>query len=236
MRKLFAVAVVLASAVAFAQEIGTEINPVTPGSGATPTPADNPYATPPPPPPPPQQQKQGYQYRPSGQKAPGFEGPKASAAGGDFGIRANFTASGSTVVTGTGLALSIGAPSVGVSFWATDEAALNFDLGFGIAISDRGSPPVALSATVGLDYHFRTPGVALRPIFSAAASFNMVLAGSGDPNIGISVQLGGGAAYFFSPSFSLTGKLLVSVPIQFSPAFQIAFFSLTPGVGASWYF
>ncbi|GMU59661.1 MAG: hypothetical protein AMXMBFR34_14240 [Myxococcaceae bacterium] len=234
MKKSFAVAVVLVGAVAFAQEIGTEITPVTPGPAATPAPADNPYATQPPPPPPPQQ-KQGYQYRPGGQKAPTFEGPKVSASSGDFGIRAGFTATGSTAVSGTGVSLSIGAPSVGVSFWASDEAALNFDLGFGIAIPERGDPPVALSATIGLDYHFRTPGVALRPLFAAAASFNMLLVG-GNANVGISVQLGGGAAYFFSPNFSLTGKLLVSVPMQFSPSFQIAFFSLTPGVGASWYF
>lgn len=242
MKKLFAVAVVLVSAVAFAQEIGTEITPVTPSSGATtPAPADNPYAQPnqgtqaqPQQQP---QQKQGYQYRPSGQKAntPTFEGPKVSAASGDFGIRAGFGASGSTSVSGTGTALSIGAPSVGISFWATDEAALNFDLGFGMAIPERGDPPVALMAKVGLDYHFRNPGVALRPLFAVAASFNMLLVG-GNANIGVSAELGGGAAYFFSPSFSLTGKLMLSVPMVFSPSFSIAFFTLTPGVAASWYF
>lgn len=242
MKKLFAVAVVLVSAVAFAQEIGTEITPVTPSSGATtPAPADNPYAQPnqgtqtqPQQQP---QQKQGYQYRPSGQKAntPTFEGPKVSAASGDFGIRAGFGASGSTSVSGTGTALSIGAPSVGISYWATDEAALNFDLGFGVAIPERGDPPVALMAKIGLDYHFRNPGVALRPLFAVAASFNMLLVG-GNANIGVSAELGGGAAYFFSPSFSLTGKLMLSVPMVFSPNFSIAFFTLTPGVAASWYF
>lgn len=242
MKKLFAVAVALVSAVAFAQEIGTEITPVTPSSGATtPAPADNPYAQPnqgtqaqPTQQP---QQKQGYQYRPSGQKAntPSFEGPKVSAASGDFGIRAGFGASGSTSVSGTGTNLSVGAPSVGISFWATDEAALNFDLGFGIAIPERGDPPVALMAKVGLDYHFRNPGVALRPLFAVAASFNMLLVGS-NASIGVSAELGGGAAYFFSPSFSLTGKLMLSVPMVFSPNFSIAFFTLTPGVAASWYF
>jgi hypothetical protein len=242
-KKVLAVAVVLVSAAAFAQEIGTEINPVTPGSGVntpppTPAPADNPYAQPGQTQPQQQpQQKQGYQYKPAGQKSgtPTFEGPKLTAASGDFGIRAGFGPSGTTAVTGTGLTLSIGAPAVGISYWATDDAALNFDIGFGMAIPERGDPPVALSATVGLDYHFRNPGVALRPLFAVAASFNMLLVG-GNANIGVGVQLGGGAAYFFTPSFSLTGKLLLSVPMQFSPSFQIAFFTLTPGIGASWYF
>lgn len=242
MKKLFAVAVVLVSAVAFAQEIGTEITPVTPSSGAsTPAPADNPYAQPnqgtttqPAQQP---QQKQGYQYRPSGQKAntPSFEGPKMSAGSGDFGIRASFGASGSASVSGSGSTVSLGAPAVGISFWATDEAALNFDLGFGLAIPERGDPPVALMAKVGLDYHFRNPGLALRPLFAVAASFNMLLVG-GNASIGVSAELGGGAAYFFSPSFSLTGKLMLSVPMTFSPGFSIAFFTLTPGVAASWYF
>lgn len=242
MKKFLAVAVVLVGAAAFAQEIGTEINPVTPGSGVssqpnTPSPADNPYAQPGQQPQQQPQQKQGYQYKPSGQKsaAPTFEGPKVSAAAGDFGIRAGFLASGTTSVSGSGLTLSIGAPAVGISYWATDDAALTLDLGFGMAIPDRGDPPVALSATLGLDYHFRNPGVALRPIFAAAVSFNMLLVG-GNATIGMSAQLGGGAAYFFSPSFSLTGKLLLSVPMSFSPSFSIAFFTLTPGIGAAWYF
>lgn len=48
-KKVFAVAVALVGVGAFAQEIGTEISPVTPGLAATPTPANNPYATQPPP-------------------------------------------------------------------------------------------------------------------------------------------------------------------------------------------
>ncbi|MEW6434189.1 MAG: hypothetical protein AB1730_22030 [Myxococcota bacterium] len=240
MKKRLAVAVMFVSALSFAQEIGTEITPVTPNSSATtPAPADNPYAQPNQgqPPQQPQQQKQGYQYRPSGQKAdtPSFEGPRVSAAAGDFGIRAGFGASGSTSVSGSGATLSIGAPAVGISYWATDEAALSFDLGFGMAIPERGDPPVALLAKVGLDYHFRNPGLALRPLFAVAASFNMLLVG-GNATIGVSAELGGGAAYFFSPSFSITGKLLLSVPMTFSPNFSIAFFTLTPGVAASWYF
>jgi hypothetical protein len=239
-KKRLAVAVMFVSALSFAQEIGTEITPVTPNSSATtPAPADNPYAQPNQgqPPQQPQQQKQGYQYRPSGQKAdtPSFEGPRVSAAAGDFGIRAGFGASGSTSVSGSGATLSIGAPAVGISYWATDEAALSFDLGFGMAIPERGDPPVALLAKVGLDYHFRNPGLALRPLFAVAASFNMLLVG-GNATIGVSAELGGGAAYFFSPSFSITGKLLLSVPMTFSPNFSIAFFTLTPGVAASWYF
>jgi hypothetical protein len=131
--------------------------------------------------------------------------------------------------------VSIAAPAVGVSFWVSDGAALNLDVGFGLALLDRGDPPVAIAATLGLDYHFRAPTRALRPLFSIAAAFDMLLAG-GSSRIGVSAQVGAGAAYFFAPSFSLTGKLLLAIPVSVSPTFSLAFFTLTPGVVASWYF
>ncbi len=224
MKKLLAVIVLVLGAVASAQEIGTEIAPSTPGSVA-------PQGQP--------QQKSGYVYRPSGQRAngPSFEGPKLSAGSGDVGIRAGFTASGPTTVSGTGSGTGVFVPTplVGLSFWAADGAALNVDLGFGMVIPERGDPPLAFTVKLGLDYHFRNPGAALRPLFAVAAAFNMTLVG-GNALIGASAEVGGGAAYFFSPSFSLTGKLLVSVPMVLSPSFSLAIFTLTPGLSASWYF
>jgi hypothetical protein len=239
-KKWSAVAVALLSAVALAQEIGTEVSPVTPGSeDSTPAPAEDPYAQPT------QgtqlQQKPAQQYRRSGH-TPTFEGPRVSAASGDFGIRAGFLESGWASVSptgrpGTGRVVAVNAPSVGISYFATDEAALNFDLGFGMANPENGDPPVALLAKLGLHYHFRNPGVALRPLIAVATSFRLdMLLVSGNANIGIAVELGRGVAYFFSPNFSLTGKLLFAVPMVFSPSFAMGFFTLTPGVVACWYF
>lgn len=242
MKKLFALVTVV-STVAFAQEIGTEISPVTPEPSPTvrqpeyTQPADNPYAQPQQPQPAAQPQRSsGYQYRPAGKRPsePSYEGPKQSAGEGDFGIRGGFGPSGSTSVA-AGATVSLGAPFVGISYWATDQATLNIDLGFGIGLGGRGAVPVALGAKLGLDYHGRNPGASLRPLFALGASFNMTLVGS-SAAVAISAEIGGGAAYFFSPSFSLTGKLLLSVPMTVSPGFSIAFFSLSPGMTASWYF
>lgn len=244
MKKLAFAVVVLVGSVAFAQEIGTEITPVTPGSGVQ-QPNENPYAQPNQG----QQQQQpkqgdqkqgtGYTYKPRGQGSkaePTFEGPKVSAAGGDFGIRAGFGASGATSVpTGTGATGGVAAPTVGIAFMGTDNVKLLADIGFGMAVVGS-NVPFALGVTVGIDYLARNPGDALRPLFHFGASFNLASAGS-TVGIGFGAQVGGGAEYFFSPHFSVNGRLLISVPMSVAnDNFILGIFTLTPGVGATWYF
>ncbi len=232
MKQLALALVVLVSASALAQEIGTEITPTTPNSGVqNPPPNDPPKSG-------------GYVYKPKGAAengnanaaAPGtptFAGPKVSAASGDFGIRAGFGSSGSVgLPAGSGSSASVTAPTVGIAYFASDSFKLLVDLGFGMALLGS-SALLALSATIGFDYLFRTPGDVMRPFFHFGGSFNM--AGSSSFSIGASAQLGFGAEYFFNPAFSVNGRLLLGVPLALSPNFVLGIFTVTPGVGATWY-
>jgi hypothetical protein len=238
MKQLSLVLSFLVAGHAFAQEIGTEITPTTPNSGVQQQqqqpqnpPPSNTNSNPPP-------ANSGYTYKPKGSEnssspaAKTFEGPKVSAASGDFGIRAGFGSSGSIAIP-SGSGATVAAPTVGIAYFAADSFKLLIDLGFGMAITG-GSPLLALSASVGFDYLFRTPGDALRPFFHFSGSFNM--AGSSSFNFGFGAALGFGAEYFFNPSFSVNGRLLLSVPMAINGDFQLGLFLVTPGVGATWYF
>ncbi|MFZ5440767.1 MAG: hypothetical protein ACOZQL_12220 [Myxococcota bacterium] len=231
MRIALVVAVLVAGA-AFAQEIGTEITPVTPSSGVNPQPTSSTPATSSQP----EQKSSGYTYKPKGAKEeakPTWEGTRLSASSGDFGVRAGFGASGSISLPTTARGSSVAAPSVGISYLATDGFKLLVDLGAGFAMVGS-NVLLALNATVGFDYLFRTPADALRPFFHFAGFFNM--AGSSSFDIGFGAQLGFGAEYFFNPAFSVNGRLLLAVPMAVSGEFTLGIFTVTPGVGATWYF
>jgi hypothetical protein len=229
---LFAVTFALASA-AFAQEIGTEITPTTPTSGSTQQ--QQPQQQPQPDP----QQRGGYVYKPKGAKeetasAPSFTGTKVSASSGDFGVRAGF---GQALVIGlptiTG-ASALPTSSLGISFFAGDNFKLLVDLGFGLLIVNDVLWNVGLN--LGFDYLFRSPGDALRPFFHLGAGFGIASVGGG-LGINFGAQLGFGAEYFFNPSFSVNGRLLIAAPMALQGSnFLIGIFSFTPGVGATWYF
>lgn len=224
-----------------AQEIGTEITPVTPASGAeTPPPEPQPTT-----PPPSQPKPGGYVYRPQGKggstssstpAAPTWTGPKLSAASGDLGLRAGFGASGSLSIPSSSAAVSAySAPTVGIAYFGSDSFKLLFDLGVGFGLNS-GQTFFGASALLGFDYLFRTPGDALRPFFHLAGTFNLATAGS-DPIIGFGAQLGFGAEYFLNPSFSLSGRMLIAVPMAVPGGdFVLGVFTVTPGVGATWYF
>ncbi|MBL8911127.1 MAG: hypothetical protein JNM17_10580 [Archangium sp.] len=242
MKKLALVCAVLVGSTSFAQEIGTEINPVTPSSGNNTnnnnnsnnannnansnnsnTNSNNANSG-----------NSTYKPKPKeGEKT--FEGQAVAAQGGAFGIRAGFGASGSTSVpTTSATASALAAPTVGIAFMATDSFKLLVDLGFGMGLV--GSNVVfALGTTVGFDFMFRTPGDALRPFFHGGANFNLVAASS-NPAISFGAQLGFGAEYFFSPSFSINGRLMLAVPMALAGSnFILGIFTVTPGVGATWY-
>jgi hypothetical protein len=235
---------VLAALSVSAQEIGTEIQPAaTPSSGVRPaSPNDNPYApqtTPPTTSPvsasPPANASTGAQHRGGAAPAAAIpDGAKLSAGAGAFGIRAGFGGGEVSIPTGAGTTLT--APTVGLSIFASDDFTLLIDAGFGLAVTANGSTPVAFGLGLGFDYHFRTVLQALRPLFTLGASFNMLLV-NGNSTAGVSVNVGGGAEYFLSPSFSLIGKITAAVPMSFPNGnFTLGLFTFTPGVGAAWYF
>jgi hypothetical protein len=223
-----------------------------------PQPAPQPQAQP--------QQTGGYVYRPQGQKAspaaatanntanstaastasgtraePTFLGPKVSASAGDFGIRAGFGASGAVGLPSgsstTTTTATVSSPSVGISYFATDGFKLIFDAGFGLAlVASSGAALWALSANLGFDYLFRSPADALRPLLHFAAQFSMA-GSSGEPTVGFGAEIGGGAEYFFSPAFSVYGRIGITVPMAVPGGnFILGLFTFTPGVGASFYF
>ena len=237
MKQLALALTVLVAVPALAQEIGTEITPTTPNSGVQ---------NPPPNPPPEQPRTGGYVYKPKGAvDAPAsasssggaaasatFTGNKASAANGDFGIRAGFgTTFTPGIATGTGAA-AVTAPNLGIAYFAADGFKLLIDLGFGMILSSN--TPFALNAVVGFDYMFRTPAEAMRPFFHFAGLFTLAGGGS-NANVGFGAQLGFGAEYFFSSAFSVNGRMLIAVPMSVNNGFLIGIFTLTPGVGATWY-
>lgn len=232
MKRLVLAVACLAANLVLAQEIGTEINPVTPSSGVQPQPEQvQPQGAP---------QRSGSSYQPRGRQGgaaekPSWSGTKASAAEGDFGLRAGFGASGAALLpTGSGASASIAAPAVGIAYFASDSFKLLLDLGAGFVVASSNAL-FAASAVVGFDYMFRSPAEALRPFFHAAGFFG--LAGS-PSSIGFNfgAQLGFGAEYFLSPAFSLNGRLLLSVPVALPNGnFVLGVFTLSPGVGATWY-
>jgi hypothetical protein len=205
-RSLIVACCVLSSA-AFAQEIGTEIAPPSPPPA------------------------------PRAQPALGPAGLKVSASASDFGFRAGFGTTFVTLATGSGSAAATVAPAVGAQYFLTDAVKLLLDVGFGVVANPGAGTTVwEVAAKVGADYLFRTPADALRPLVSIAASFG-VGAGNGDPAVKFGVELGGGAEYFFSPSFSVYGRIGLALPMDVPNGdFRIGLFTLTPGVGASFYF
>ncbi len=214
--------VVLAGASVQAQEIGTEITPVTPDNKTqNPQPNDNPYAT---------QPKEGDKPVEKPKAAPVASG--GSAEKGAFGIRATFGGQGVPVSSGAGnLALPTG--TIGLSYWATEQFTLLFDLGFGMSIT--GGVGIGFGATLGMDYHFRTAADALRPLINLQVGIGAPIANNIGNGMGLFGQVGGGAEYFFSPSFSLSGRIGLGFALSFnSGAFTLTTF--TPAVGAAWYF
>jgi hypothetical protein len=218
------------SSMAVAQEIGTEITPVTPGSSNTTQPVnqpnDNPYAT---------QPKEGD--KPAEQKgAPKKEGTEgqASAGKGAFGLRATFGGQG-IGLAGRGVAAApVPTGTVGFSYWGSDAFTLLFDLGFGMGISG-GGVLLGFGATVGMDYHFRTPADGLRPLIHVQVGIGSAIASDIGNALELSAQVGGGAEYFFSPSFSISGRLGLGLRLPFASG-SMTLTTFTPAAGAAWYF
>lgn len=232
MKRLCVAVVVAMSAVAVAQEIGTEITPVTPDNKPRPVnqPNDNPYATQPTQPP----AGDRADARPA-PAAPVDAGAQRSAGKGAFGIRGTFggqSVGASRVGMG---ATPIEVGTVGLAYWGSDNFALLFDLGFGLGITGGGAN-IGLAALVGMDYLFRTTSDALRPLFHLQAGVASTIAPDLGSALALTATVGGGAAYFFSPNFSLTGRLGLGFRLPFASGQTTVLTTLTPAVGAAWYF
>lgn len=213
---------------ALAQEIGTELPAPTPAEQQTPKP--------------------GAASRPQGRKGePGWSGTRVSAAAMDFGLRAGLStstglvglvasSSGGNELIPSGAQL---APTGGAFLFVIDGLKLLLELDFSF-VSLGAVTVLGLNASLGVEYFFRTPAEALRPLVYGVLNgglVNLVLAGTPFSVPVFGVQLGGGAEYFFSPSFSVSGRLGVAVPMLSSAgSIAVGVVAVTPGLGASFYF
>ncbi len=209
MTRFVAAALLFASSLVAAQEIGREIpaeqTPPASSSSSSSSSYDNQYQTP---------------ATPSSSLAapPRAPGPRRGA----FGVRAQLG----------GSAAGIGAPTVGFVFLASEAVGITFDLGMGV--TDKGAFGFGFAA--GLDVHPGSITKPVRPVFSIGAGFGKTVSTQADDFV-MDVKLGGGAEYWFSDNFSVGGRVLIDVPIDLSSSksgFQIV--TLTPGVGGTFYF
>lgn len=234
MKRLCVAVLVTMSSMALAQEIGTEITPVTPGSGNTTKPAnqpnDNPYANNPPP---------NNTADKQGEVKPAAKPVSAdgvlSAQKGAFGMRGTFGGQvlGASRVGMGATPLEVG--TIGLAYWATDSFSLLFDLGFGLGLSGAGAN-IGFAALIGMDYHFGSTADALRPLFNLQVGVGSTISSDIGSALSLTAQVGGGAAYFFSPRFSLTGRLGLGFRLPFGSGQAVVLTTLTPAVGAAWYF
>jgi hypothetical protein len=159
-----------------------------------------------------------------------------SASGGTFGIRAGFAASGVAVAPSlTTATLAPAAPTVGVSLWLGRVATLLLDVGLGFGATSSAAA-LALGTQLGVDLHFGNALTAFRPLVSLGAGFTFLSTPSAD-TIGLSFSVGTGAEYFFSPNFSMIGRIQIVLPLGFPTGnVTLGIFTLTPGIAAAWYF
>jgi hypothetical protein len=172
----------------------------------------------------------------------------ASAGKGTFGLRANLSTGGVPVYSPVPGAVA-NAPTpvgtVGVTYFTGDALALLIEVGAGVALAG-GDPRPGFSAGFGVDYHFRTPADALRPLLHAQVILSRAppndLANTGQDLPWLTAQVAGGAEYFVSRYFSVSVRLGVGVAARFGLGAPeqgggvIVVSTVTPGIGAAWYF
>lgn len=228
MKRLCVAVLVTLSSMAVAQEIGTEITPVTPDNKPKPVnqPNDNPYATQPP---------ANPENPKAGAPAAAVDaGGERSAGKGAFGIRATFGGQGIPVVGRGTAAAPAETGTIGLAYWGSDNLTVLFDLGFGLGISGGGAL-IGFAAGIGMDYHFRTTADALRPLINVQVAIGSAISADLGNALQLSAQFGGGAAYFFNPHFSVSARIGLGLRLPFATG-SMTLTTFTPAVGAAWYF
>ena len=170
----------------------------------------------------------------------------ASAAREAFGIQTGFGGGRAPTYSPVPGAVE-NAPSpigtIGVSYFASDTWALVGEAGLGVALAG-GEPRVGITVGVGTDYYFRTRHDAL-PLLHGGLLVERRppndLKNDGQELPWIEAQVGGGAAYFLHPRFSIACRVGVGVAWRgglgaTAPAGAVIVIStLLPAVQATWY-
>ncbi len=125
-------------------------------------------------------------------------------------------------------------PTVGAKVFVTDKIGLTFDAGF-LAVTGRNARAAfGFSFEAGLEAHLWRTGTSLRPFLRFGLGVGKPASGQSGDYFG-NAEVGGGAEYWFSDHFSLSGRAMLTVSYFGNPdAFVIA--SFTPGVFAAFYF
>lgn len=160
--------------------------------------------------------------------------PLVTAGGpnkGSVALRVGFVTSiaGNSFPSALGQAVT---PTVGAKVFVTDKIGLTLDAGL-LAVTGRNSR-AGFSVEAGIEAHLWGRGTSLRPFLRGGLGAGKPASGQGGDYFG-NAEVGGGAEYWFSDHFSLSGRAMVTVSYFGNPdAFVIA--SFTPGVLAAFYF
>jgi len=123
-------------------------------------------------------------------------------------------------------------PTIGFKVFVSDKVGLTFDGGF-VAKTGRDSL-AGFNFGFGVEAHIWRTGTSLRPFLRFGAGVGKPPSGQHSDYYG-NAEVGGGAEYWFSDHFSLSGRAMVTVSYFGNPdAFFLATF--TPGVIAAFYF
>lgn len=230
MTRILALALVVSSQAALAQEIGKEIpadqQQQTPPPDQTPN-YDNPYATPPTPPPT-QTPKKDDGAADTGH----VPGPRKMA----FGFRAGFGGGGIPAISTATGAVPVGAPTVGLKLFATETVALNIDVGLLMGFANQMSLGFGLG--LGIDAYLGSKDKPVRPFVTGGFSLGRGAAPlERDGGLALGFNVGGGGEYWLSDYFSVNARALIGIPVSVTT--QGAFVTVAtfmPGVGATVYF
>ncbi len=199
------VSAVLATS-AFAQEIGSEIQPAE----TAPAPVEAAPA----------------RVVPTRPVAAALASTQLSAGAGTLGIRATFFGSPSP---------NLPTAAVGVGFFITDLLKLTLDAGAAASFPQYPqNTSVGFTIAAGADLMFRKTTDSVRPFVTAQVGFGKLLTDKND-DFALVVNAGGGGEYFFSQYFSMNVRALFALPINFRSG-TIGLLLFTPGVGATVYF
>ncbi len=169
----------------------------------------------------------------------GIDLSTSSGGGGSrrVGLRLNLTGGGQLFATPTSAALGPGpglftiVPStVEAKFFVNDDIAITGGLGLGMGISGVAVFGFALGG--GVDAHLWGRGTNFRPMVSGSIGFGRAVA-PGDTWF-MSFQGGGGAEYWFSPHFSVTGRAMLGINPIFGAGTLVGTFM--PSISGTFYF
>ncbi|MBX5480444.1 MAG: hypothetical protein IRZ16_01145 [Myxococcaceae bacterium] len=152
---------------------------------------------------------------------------------GAFAIRANFNGSSLAAPSTSSSVPASPSATFGFRYMGTDSVAVDFDVGLGLGIASNFA--FGFGAGFGVTAFLGSADKPIRPLVTGSFLFGKGVSTRGD-DFTLGINVGGGAEYWFNDHFSLDGKLLVGLPLNFRAMDVITLGTFMPGVGANFYF